>query len=403
MLPLHKGASDLNTQLSTEMNAAVDALLPVVTEHAAAAEEQKRLATPVVSALKEAGLFRMFVPRQYGGSELPMAEGLQIIERISRVDSAAGWNLQIAAVDGATTAALLPPQGAEEIFSDPGTIVAGGFNPPGAAVPVEGGYRLSGRWPFASGCSQATWFASPAMVMRGGQPEMSDHGPVMLLLMYPASAATVLETWDPLGMRGTGSHDIAATDVFVPETRAGFLRPFDDLPPAYQGPLYKLGMMPSILANAVVGLGIARAALDEALAMIGAKVAGFVITRPVDRGVVQMHLARAEAEISSARAYFYSAIDDAWESALAGQRPSVAQRLQLQLAASHTAEAAARAVDHVQAAVGSSGIREEQFSFARHFRDVHTITQHALCSAARFESMGQVMLGMEKDWVLFDL
>jgi len=385
------------------MSERIEAVSPLIREHATEAEEGKRLAPAVVSALRDAGLFRMFVPRQYGGSELPLGEGLEVIERISQVDSAAGWNLQIAAVAGATTAALLPAEGAEEIFTNPSAIVAGGFNPPGAAVPTDGGFRVSGRWPFASGCQQATWFADPALILRDGQPEMTEHGPAMLIVMYPAKEATVIETWDPLGMRGTGSHDIVASDVFVPETRAAFLRPFDDLGPAYQGPLYKLGMMPTILGNAVVGLGIARAAIDEALAMIGAKVAGFVMTRPVDRGVVHMHLARAEAELGAARAYFYGAIDDAWQAAVAGMRPTVGQRLHLQLAASHAAEASASAVDHVHAAVGSSGIREEQFAFARHFRDVHTITQHALCSAARFESMGQVMLGLEKDWPLFDL
>jgi alkylation response protein AidB-like acyl-CoA dehydrogenase len=381
----------------------VERILPLIREHAEAAERDRRLSPAVVDAMRDAGLFRMFLPVQYGGAEVSLADGLEVIERIAQVDSAAAWNLQIAAVNAATTGALLPTEGADEIFADPNAIVAGGFNPPGAAVPVEGGYRLTGRWPFASGCQHATWFADPAFVMRDGQPEMGEHGPVMVVLTYRAEEAEILETWNPLGMRGTGSHDIAAANVFVPARRATLLRPFDDLPPAFQGPVYKLGLMPTILANPVVALGIARAAIDEAVSMIGSKVAGFVQTRPVDRGVVHMHLGRAEAELGAARAYFYTAIDRAWQAALAEQRPTVPQRLDMQLAASQAAEGAARAVDHVHAAVGSSGMREEQHQFARHFRDVHTITQHALCSATRFEDMGQVMLGLEKDWELFDL
>jgi alkylation response protein AidB-like acyl-CoA dehydrogenase len=325
-----------------------------------------------------------------------------VIERISAIDSAAGWNLQITGIAGPTTAALLPDEGAREIFSDPNAVIAGGFNPPGAAVAVDGGYKLSGRWPFVSGCQHATWFADPALLMENGEPQMTPEGPVMLVFYYRASEGEIIETWNPLGMRGTGSQDIAANDVFVPASRAA---PFTstETGPAFSGPLYKLGIYPVILGNAVVPLGIARAAIDEAVELTKSKIPAFMQAKPVDRGVVHMHLARAEAELNAARTYFYTALEDAWKSALEGERPSREQRLHMQLSASQAAEAAASAVDHVHAALGSSGVREEQHRFARHFRDVHTITQHALCSATRFESMGQVMLGLQTDWILFDL
>ncbi|MPZ24640.1 MAG: hypothetical protein GEU28_14165, partial [Dehalococcoidia bacterium] len=323
---------------------------------------------------------------------------------VSAIDSAAGWNLQITAVAGATTAALLPDDGAREIFSDPGAIVAGGFNPPGAAVRVDGGYRLTGRWPFVSGCQRANWFADPALLMENGEPVMADHGqPVELICYYPAAEAEIIETWNPLGMRGTGSHDIGVTEIFVPDSRAAFFAPFDNAGSAYQGPIYKLGLMPTIMGNAIVALGIARTAVDQAVELVKSKIPAFLQSRPVDRGVVHAHLARAEASLSAARAYFYNALGDAWNSATEGQRPTAKQRMHMQLAASQAAEGAASAVNHVHAAVGSSGMREEQYDFARHFRDVHTITQHALCSPTRFESMGQVMLGLQTDWILFDL
>jgi alkylation response protein AidB-like acyl-CoA dehydrogenase len=343
------------------------------------------------------------VPRELGGLEVDIITGFQLVERLSEIDSATGWNLQITAIDAPITAALLPDEGAREMFSNPDVVIAGGFNPPGAAIPVEGGYRLTGRWPFVSGCQHAGWFMDPALVMKDGQPEMTEHGPLMLVVCYPASEAEIIETWDPLGMRGTGSHDIAVNDIFIPASRAGFMRPFDEVGAAFQGPLYKLGIMPLVLGNAVVALGIARAAIDEAVELAKNKIPAMMQTRPVDRGVVHMHLARAEASLSAARAYFYAALEDAWKSAVEGNRPTTQQRLHLQLAASTAADSAAAAVDHVHAAVGSSGVREEQHRFARHFRDVHTITQHALCSATRFESMGQVMLGLPTDWVFFEL
>jgi alkylation response protein AidB-like acyl-CoA dehydrogenase len=379
---------------------AVEDIAALVRQHAAEAEETRRLAPPVVEAMIEAGLFRMFVPRAFGGLEASILEGFEAAERLSQIDSAAGWVLQITAIAGPTTLAMLQDEAAREVFADPRVIVAGGFNPPGMAIPVEGGYRLSGRWGFVSGCHYATWFTDPALIIRDGQPEMDEHGqPVMLLAVYPASEGKVIENWDPLGMRGSGSHDVAAQDVFIPHARTAVLAPFEGTG-AFAGPLYKLGLLPTILGNAVVALGIARAAIDEAVALTKTRVPAFNQPRPVDRGVVHAHLARAEAELSAARAYFYGALGDAWRTAVDGQRPAMTQRFHLQLAASHAATAAASAVDHVHAAVGSAGVREEQHRFARHFRDVHTITQHALCSPARFESMGQVMLGLETDWML---
>lgn len=157
------------------------------------------------------------------------------------------------------------------------------------------------------------------------------------------------------------------------------------------------------LGNAAVALGVARAAIEEAVDLTRSKVPAFQQVRPVDRGVMHAHLARAEAVLGAARAYFYGAIATAWETAVAGQPLGIQRRMHLQLAASHATEAAAVAVDHVHAAAGSSGVREDQYRFSRHLRDVHTITQHALCSPTRFESMGQVMLGLETDWALFYL
>lgn len=392
----------MTTATPTPLRNAIEELAPLIRQHAAEAERERRLSRPVFDAMAEAGLFKMFVPRAYGGFEMDPVESFRIIERAAQIDSAAGWTLQILGIGGGVTGALLAPEGAREICASANQVVAGGFNPPGIAVPVAGGYRLTGRWPFASGCQYAGWFADPALIMEGGQPRMGPQGqPVLLICIYPASEGKVEETWDPLGMRGTGSNDIVAQDVFVPETRAAPLRPFVDLPEAYSGPLYWLGMFPVILGNAVAALGIARAAIDEAVEVSKTRVPAFMQPRPVDRGVVHMHLARGEAGLEAARAYFYQAIGQAYAWAEKGEPLTVPLRLQLQLAASQAADAAAAAVDHVHAAVGSSGVREADFAFARHFRDVHTITQHALCSAARFESMGQVMLGLETDWAFF--
>jgi alkylation response protein AidB-like acyl-CoA dehydrogenase len=389
----HRGNSELLDKVAE--------IEPVIREQAAAAEEARTLTKEAHGAMRQAGLFRMFVPKALGGLEVDAVSGFEAIEAVSRIDSAAGWNLQIGAAPVAILA-LLPEAGVREICADPDTVVAGGFNPPGAAVPVEGGFRLSGRWAWASGCQLATWFVSPALQMANGAPEMGPDGnPILQVCFYPASEARVVETWEPLGMRGTGSHDIVAEEIFIPANRAGQVRPFSLNPnPSFDMPFTRLGMMATVCGNAVVSLGIARAALDEALELLPSKVPAHMQAAPAHRSSVQGDLGRAEATLSAARSYFYGSLGRAWEEAQTGPI-SLEARKHLQLAASHTAESGARVVDYVHRAVGGNGVLEGSHRFAQHFRDAHTITQHALCSGARFESMGQVMLGMETDWAFF--
>ncbi len=383
----------------TPLRERVEALAPIIKTHAAEAERERSLARPVFDALVGADLFRIFVPRAYGGQEVDVVEGFKALERISEFDSAAGWNLQISAIGGPFTVATFPEEGAAEVFSDPRAVMAGGFNPPGTATVVDGGYQVSGRWPFVSICQHATWLSGVAIVMKDGLPQTTPEGqPILMQVAFRPNDAQIIDTWNPLGMKGSGSHDIAVENLFVPEHHAGAMRPFDDLPPAFQGPLYKLGVFPVVLGTAVVALGVARAAIDQAVENTKSRIPAFMQPRPVDRGVAHMQLARAEAALSSARAYFYGTLESAWQSAVAGERPTLDQRLHLQLAACQAAEGAATAVDLIHQVVGSAGVREEQHQFARHFRDVHTINHHALASAARFESMGQVMLGLETDW-----
>ncbi len=379
-------------------------IAPILREHAAEAEERKTLSAAAHEAMVNAGLFRMFVPRALGGLEVDVVSGFEAIEAVARIDSAAGWNLQIGSAPTGI-AALLSDGAAKEIFSAPDAVVAGGFFPPGSLSAVDGGFRLNGRWGWVSGCQQATWMVSPAIRMKDGAPEMTPDGrPVAHVCFYPATEAQIITTWDPMGMRGTGSNDIAANDVFIPTDRAPLFRPFSiDPGPSFSGPLYKLGIMPTILGNAVVALGIARRAIDESIGLLQTKTPAHFQTQPAQRTTVQMHLGRAEATLSAARAYFYDSLAAAWEVAEAGNTIGTEERKHLQLAAAYAAESAAKAVDYIHASVGGNGVLEAQHSFARHFRDVHTITQHALCSATRFESMGQVMLGMKTDWMLFDL
>ena len=380
----------------------VQQIEPVIRAHAADAERERRLPDAVADAMRAHGLNRMMRPRALGGLEADPITAFQVIEEISRIDSAAGWNLQLtSAVDA--FGAWFSDDGAKEIFGQLDTTLAGAFFPPRRAVPVDGGYRVTGQTPFASGAHQARWFMGLAQIHDGGAPRLTPDGtPVTLMTMCPANDAAIVDTWRTLGMRGTGSHDILMTDVFVPAHRAALLIPLDKPGSAYQGPLYKLTAWAAIAVLATVPLGIARAAIDDLLELAGRKAPSYLATPLRDRVNIQALVGEAEATLGAGRAYLYEALREVWDKALLGHVIDMPGKMKLQLAATYAAAAAAKVVDLVHTAAGTTGIRDEH-RFQRHFRDAHTITQHAYISASRYESGGQYFLGVPIEWPFYGL
>ncbi len=189
---------------------AVRDLEPVLRRHAPEAERERRLSAPVVAAMRRAGLYGLFRPRRLGGLEVDPLTAFRVIEEISRIDSAAGWNLMISsAVE--PFGAWFSDDGAAEIFAGRDTVLAGSFNPPRAAVPVDGGYRVTGRITFVSGAHHADWIAGLAHVVDDGRPRLGPDGqPVVLLTMFPRRDVEIVDNWNTLGMCGTGSHDVRA-------------------------------------------------------------------------------------------------------------------------------------------------------------------------------------------------
>jgi alkylation response protein AidB-like acyl-CoA dehydrogenase len=387
--------------------AAVDArlagLAPLIRQHAAHAEAERQLAPAVATALIDAGLFQTWVPKAYGGDEMDPLPALRLFEELARIDGSVGWVVPNSC-SGAFAAALFPEDGAAEIFADPRTVIAGVLNPPGTAVPVDGGYRVTGRWPFASGCHFATWMLGICLVMDGDSPKLGPDGaPIRLTVFFRADEAEIVDTWHTLGMRGTGSADIRVSDVFVP-VRRGLIRGPDSQPgAAFAGPLYRLGMTwltPNWVA--VTGLGIARAALDDFLALAATKTPNFSTTGLADRSSVQERVARAMALILAGRSLIHSAVSDAWEHVQDGARITSAEGIPLALAASFGLEAAVRAVDLVHAMAGTTAVREEH-RFPQYFRDIHTLSQHAFASTDRYESAGKLILGRRSDWAAYNV
>jgi alkylation response protein AidB-like acyl-CoA dehydrogenase len=188
-------------------------LAPVVEKHRDEAEQQRHLSTPVADAMRDAGLYGMLVSKAFGGSQASLESAVRVVEELSRQDGATGWNATIG-IGGALMADYLPEEHARTVFGD--GPAAGSFGGTGKAVPVEGGYRVSGRWGFASGCHNAPWFAAGCPIFDDGTMRTLPSGaPDIQIMFMPASECRIIDTWTSVGLRGTGSHDIEAADVFV--------------------------------------------------------------------------------------------------------------------------------------------------------------------------------------------
>lgn len=374
-------------------------LEPLIREHAAAAERDRRMPKPVSDAMRDAGFFRMYRPEALGGLGLDPVSAFRVMEALARIDSAAGWN---AAISNASEpfGAGLTEEAARIAYGSPDNVFAGSFNPPRTAVPVDGGYRVTGQTPFNSNCYAANWIIGLAVIQEDDGVRLNGEGdPETLITFMPSTDVKIVDNWDTLGMSGTGSHDVLADDVFVPESLTCILGPVTQPNRAYDTPFHKVSTWSAIVCNSVPALGIAQAAIDD-LVMLGQKVPAYTQRSLRDRNSVQLKLAKAVATLGAARALLYTTYDEMWQKAIEGQDLTMEDKARCQLAASYAALASAEAVDHVHACVGASGIRNDQ-KFQRYFRDIHVITQHGFICESRLEAAGQVMLGLDPEWPFF--
>lgn len=373
---------------------------PVIRQYAARSEAERRLAPELVDALNDAGLFRVWVPRAYGGLEMDPLTSFRLFEAVARIDGSVGWVVSNCAF-ACFFSQVFPDQGTSEIFGAPRAIAAGVAFPPQAAVPADGGYRVTGQWPFGSACHFADWLGGPCLIMDREGPRLGPDGnPALVMVFFPRGEAEILDTWHTLGMRGTGSADFRVNDVFVPEHLSFMLGPFDKPGTAYTGPLYRIGVWIDALRIAITVLGIAGAAVDDFVGLAGAKVPSFFQTALADRSRVQDGVARARAQVEAARSYIYSTVREAWQYVQSGPRITVNEGVPLGLAASFGVHSAVQAMDIVYELAGTTAIREEH-PFQQRFRDVQTLRQHAIASVNRFESLGKIMLGRQSDWAFY--
>ncbi|MCY1077701.1 acyl-CoA dehydrogenase family protein [Archangium lansingense] len=379
------------------MLAAIRELAPKVAPRSEEIETARRLPADLARELAQAGVFRMAVPEAYGGLELHPTLIVEAIESLSRADASAGWCAMIGSLT-AICSAWLPEAEARLIYGDPEVITGGVAAPMGRAELVEGGYRVTGRWPWASGSQNCRWLAGGVVVMKDGRPRMlGENVPEVRVLFFPIEDVTLHDTWHAAGLCGTGSGDMEVKDVFVP---AGRSLSFFTERPRLDRPLY--GMPPfGMLALGIpsVALGIARRAIDELKALALQKKimpAGrhLLATRPA----VQEAVAEAEATLRAARAFLFETVNTMFEAA-SRREVSVHHRAELRLACTHTTRSAARAVDRMYEAAGGTAVYRAS-PLQRCLRDIHVATQHGMVAPPTLETIGGVLLGLDAHAVM---
>lgn len=358
-------------------------------------ERARRTPAWLAEEIAKAGLSQLYLPRAVGGPEAPPLVGFRAIEELSKADGSVGWCAMIASIM-ASHLAKLPTEAGRELAGTPADYRASGSGRPGGpsagrAWPVAGGWRISGRRNFASGIDNARWLYCTCLEMDGDAPRTTPAGrPALRMLWVPREAATVLDTWSTMGMRGTGSQDFRVDGAFVPERRSAAA----DAPPVQPGPLYHPRSLMAVqwTLTAANALGIARGALDDLVAI--AAEASTLDTRPLrDRPMVQARVGEAEAIVGAARAYVLEAVGRLWDELRAGAAPSDHAVARARLAIVHGMRESARAVDIAFHAAGTNAIYTD-LPLEAAFRDVHVAVQHGAALPGYYESAGKVLLGL---------
>lgn len=368
---------------------------PVVREYADASEQEARLADPVMDAMKDGGLFRGLLPKSLGGFEVDPVTWFKAVENAARVDGSFGWTMFINGSSGLAGRAL-SKEDAESLMRDRDTVFAGAVFPFGKAVATEGGYKVSGRWTYASGILHASHVFGFAAIFDGNEPRMLMPGmPALGLMTTPVTNVEIHRTWDVSGLSATGSNDFSMADVFVPSAMGTVLGAPVTSNGHYERPVYRLPFMTLFsMPMAAVALGIAQHAIDTMLDLAQTKVpAGVQGSSLRERPLFHLQLAEAIALVDSARAWLHQMVGEQYDLACANRSPDVNQRVMTQLAASNATRSAAKAVELMYlAGGGTANFRKSPLQ--RCLRDVHAVTQHAGTSPATWEMCGASVAGM---------
>lgn len=370
------------------------AVAPLVAAAAGRIEAGRELPADLLDALHAAAMFRTLLPRALGGDEAPLSEHVRMLEIIAAADASTAWCIGQAA--GCSMAsAYMAPAAARQVWGDPRGVLAWGQAAPGAvAEVVEGGYRVTGRWSFASGGRHATWFGGHCRVHEadGSLRAGPEGAPIERTMLIPAGQARLTDAWQVIGLRGTGSDTYAVDGLFVPAA----LSVQRDVAEQRQhdGRLYRFSTTHAYASGfAGVALGIARGMLTAFLALASEKTPGGTGRALRDSPVLQRELALAEARLRAARGLLLGTLDEAWAHVAAGGALDIERRMGIRLAATYATHQAREVVDMCWQEAGASAIFQSA-PFERRFRDMHSVTQQVQARGTHFETVGAHMLGL---------
>ena len=371
-------------------------LAPLLAAATQQIEAERELPAHVLEAMHESGLFRSTLPSFLGGAQLPLIVLAQVAEIIAMADASAAWCLG-QAFGCAISAAFLDEEPARRVFGARDAVLAWGAGAAGKAVATDGGYRVSGKWGFASGGKHATWLGGHCNVFEAdGAPRTLPGGTqVQRTALFPRASATIADDWYVMGLRGTRSEGYSVDDLFVEDA----LTLDRDAPEECRldATLYRFNTT-NIYASAFSGvaLGIARAMLDDLVALTGHKHARGARSAMRDSPVVHTRLAELEAKLSSARAYQQQVISEVWHNVDTTSELAMQDRVRLRLATTYAMNEATDVAEQVYRLAGATAIFDSQ-PFERRFRDAHAVSQQVQGRFTNFETVGRFMLGLEVD------
>ena len=369
------------------------------------AEAERRLPPSVTTAMQEAGIFGMVMPRAWDGPELDPLMQIRVIEALAMADGSAGWCAMIGC-DGGYVSAFLDQSVARTMYPDRLVATGAAATTTGEARQVPGGYRVNGRFPFVSGCHHSEWAWLGCTVVEDGVPRVDDNGvPQTRQCFLHLSECEILDTWYTTGLRGTGSNDLVVRDVFVPEERSFSFQDPELI--KRSGPLYAFPYL-FIAKGPAPALGIARRAIDTLIESaagkparrytLGERVEPAKVLR--DDVYIQEAVGRAETLLTSARAHVFDVVGDLWASLVDGRQPTDRQLALFTTLYPHAVGACVEVVQLIYKAAGGTAVYQRG-PLDRCLRDILTMNQHVVGTMRTYEMAGRLLLGLEGLRLLF--
>jgi alkylation response protein AidB-like acyl-CoA dehydrogenase len=380
------------TARNTNQNllAGIRELAPEITARATEIEAARHVPPDLVDRLRSIGMFRIFVPRSHDGLELSLPEGLEVITALARLDGSLGWTSMVAC-GSSLFAALAQRETYDRIYQDgPDVAICGSSQPAGTAEPVANGFRVNGRWPFASGCKHADWMGAVCRIIKDGKPVTDAHGvPMMRGFFMRASDWEIEDTWHAAGLRGTGSDHITMRDALVPEAN------FFDLEKGaacVPGPLYQAVRHFQPLFHGAFSVGMAAGTLDELVALANTGRQQLYAPTPMrESETFQSELGRISADVRAAQAFHKAQTAGHWDHALAGTLKGEGLLIEGTQATVWIATTCVGVADACFALGGSSALYETS-PLQRRLRDLHVAGQHAIAQQRQYAGVGKLVL-----------